>query len=409
MWALTLNPTTDNNKSVSTDTEDKFSNVLSGLNHLTKYYVRSYVTNSIGTYYSNDSEFTTLDIDTDGDGITDSNDNCPNTANPNQEDFDNDGVGDVCDDSDGDGLLDSVDNCPLNPNPIQEDSDGDGVGDYCDDDSLIYVPDDVFERYLEGEFYNNDNYVIVHYTDKIKNLGTVGDIWTGGEYLNFASSQFNGIGVKDLTGIESLINLEEIYLRIESIQSINLSKNVNLKKIRIYSYGYEPGPDLEQITFSPNNSIEILNLYSSLEDYQLNKFNNLLKLSIGGNAKIEALEISNLTNLEYLQVNFFKMDYSQTYKGGLKSAPDFTNNLKIKTLIIQEANFESLNISMLYNLEKADFNTWDLLKLKCIKVNQETYGRIERQPGNWWFGYSGDGSSNPPPSFTTTITTEDCN
>jgi len=36
-------------------------------------------------------------LDTDNDGIPDDQDNCPNTYNPNQEDADGDGLGDVCD------------------------------------------------------------------------------------------------------------------------------------------------------------------------------------------------------------------------------------------------------------------------------------------------------------------------
>ena len=38
-------------------------------------------------------------------------------------------------DSDGDGVTDANDNCPFAPNAGQEDSDGDGLGDACDDDS----------------------------------------------------------------------------------------------------------------------------------------------------------------------------------------------------------------------------------------------------------------------------------
>lgn len=66
--------------------------------------------------------------DSDGDGIPDPQDNCPNNYNPGQEDSDQDGKGDVCD------------NCPHNYNPGQEDADLDGVGDVCDNCPGIYNP-----------------------------------------------------------------------------------------------------------------------------------------------------------------------------------------------------------------------------------------------------------------------------
>ena len=47
--------------------------------------------------------------DTDGDGVPDSIDNCPNTANPNQLDTDGDGIGDACDASEPWGILISGD------------------------------------------------------------------------------------------------------------------------------------------------------------------------------------------------------------------------------------------------------------------------------------------------------------
>lgn len=63
--------------------------------------------------------------------------------------------GEVCD-TDGDGVADSCDNCPEVHNPGQEDSDGDGVGDACDcppeepDTDGDGVPEDVIAGRMTG-------------------------------------------------------------------------------------------------------------------------------------------------------------------------------------------------------------------------------------------------------------------
>ena len=73
--------------------------------------------------------------DTDQDGITDDLDNCPEAANADQLDTDNDGSGDVCDtDDDGDGVSDTEDAFPLDATEWA-DADGDGIGNNADTDN----------------------------------------------------------------------------------------------------------------------------------------------------------------------------------------------------------------------------------------------------------------------------------
>ncbi len=63
--------------------------------------------------------------DADNDGIADTTDNCPMTANPDQLDTDNDGVGNMCD------------NCQADFNPDELDSDNNGKGDACEVDPPV--------------------------------------------------------------------------------------------------------------------------------------------------------------------------------------------------------------------------------------------------------------------------------
>ena len=86
-------------------------------------------------------------VDSDGDGVEDSTDVCPNIANQDQADSDGDEIGDVCD------------ICPLVADAEQTDTDNDGTGDACDDDidnDGVLNNDDAFPL-DETEWADTDN------------------------------------------------------------------------------------------------------------------------------------------------------------------------------------------------------------------------------------------------------------
>lgn len=73
--------------------------------------------------------------DTDGDGYSDYEDNCPSVANPGQENSDGGIYGDACDPNpDDDFWVNQNDNCPNDWNSDQTDLDNDGIGYACDDE-----------------------------------------------------------------------------------------------------------------------------------------------------------------------------------------------------------------------------------------------------------------------------------
>jgi len=74
--------------------------------------------------------------DSDGDGVRDPSDNCPDVANPGQQDSDGDGLGDACNpDADGDGYTVGDGDCADNDayrHPGAADDKPNGIDDDCD-------------------------------------------------------------------------------------------------------------------------------------------------------------------------------------------------------------------------------------------------------------------------------------
>lgn len=153
--------------------------------------------------------------DIDNDGIANNIDNCFQTANPNQEDTDGDGIGDVCDDfndSDNDGIADEVDNCPQIANPNQEDTDGDGFGDVCDTTAPSNKVPCV--NGFAGIYPCNDYDLLLHIPLSTFNASSGNDSWgwtdttTNHEYAIIGLN--NGTAFVDITDTDNPIYLGKL-------------------------------------------------------------------------------------------------------------------------------------------------------------------------------------------------------
>jgi hypothetical protein len=146
--------------------------------------------------------------DTDLDGIPDLCDQCP-ASNPDDSDndgvcddvdiclgfsdaadLDEDGIPDGCDvcpennpdDTDGDGVCGNTDNCPEAANPNQEDVDEDGIGDMCDpvDDSIIpdaAIPDAGIDAEVDAEIIIDASIPDVSVDETGRDVSIISDVF----------------------------------------------------------------------------------------------------------------------------------------------------------------------------------------------------------------------------------------
>ena len=157
-----------------------------------------------------------------------------------------------------------------------------------------YVPDDIFEAYLEangmGNGVPNDDYVT---TANISGVGTL-VVW--------------GYGINDLTGIQDFTALSTLYCFNNNLTTLNLSGNPNLNDLRCYG-----------------NSITSLNVSNNPNLTTFFCYNNMM---------------TSLTGLSNTNVNDLRCS------GNLLTALDVTGLPALFKLFCQNNQLTSLNVAM---------------------------------------------------------------
>ena len=155
--------------------------------------------------------------DTDGDGITDDLDTCSDS--PEGSTVDASGCADSQKDTDGDGVFDDVDNCPLIANSDQEDWNNNGVGDVCGDPKPLFTENITFVENIYPNPADDKLTVIVKPGLEIKDL----------YFLDF-SGKF--IKPKSVSRVQNILDINVSNLN-EGIYILEIVSDKEVDKIKV--------------------------------------------------------------------------------------------------------------------------------------------------------------------------------
>ena len=183
-------------------------------------------------------------------------------------------------------------------------------------------------------FYSKEKWIkniIFSPQNKIKHIAGVS--WGGN--LDLSSLKSLEIFDMECSQIDKIVipkSIKKLNLRLNQISNIDLTNLSNLEELDLVG-----------------------NFISKIDLTNLKKLKNI-KLDLGFLTK--NINFSNNPNLEYIEL-------SGNIPLVLKNRTiDFTNNIKLKTLIIKDNNLETLNLEKNINLEKIDLTNNNLTNLK---------------------------------------------
>ena len=245
---------------------------------------------------------------------------------------------------------------------------------------VTYVPDDVFENYLEthnsldeevaigapnsmGNGIANDNYVLT------KNIEA---ILSGSSYVPILT--LDGLQIADLTGIEGFTAIEQLYLsNNNNITTINLP-NKWLSEVTCENNSQLTSIDLTKSTrieslYLSNNQLTSVDLPQSISLYELYLSNNqLTSLDLTQNVKLYRLDLSNnqLTSLDLTQNTEL---YTISLSNNKLTSIDLTQNTELSTMYL--SNNQLTSIDLTHNTELDELYLSDN-QLTSIDLTQNT-------------------------------------
>ncbi len=226
-----------------------------------------------------------------------------------------------------------------------------------------YVPDDIFETYLEthnasgvsvtvgdetsmGNGISDDNYVTTSAIENVVSLELPYLIPAPGQVIDPATL------ISNLTGLEGFIALVNFDIRFHNIANLDVTENINLETLTCYN------STVANIDVSTNLQLESL-ILSGNEIMTLDITNNtqLIELNIASN-NIEDIDLSNNTLLEEARLNFNQF-----------STIDFSLNPLLKKTFLNGNQLTSVNLKNGNNGIINTFIATGNSNLTCILVD----------------------------------------
>ncbi|WP_028890535.1 cadherin repeat domain-containing protein [Tenacibaculum sp. 47A_GOM-205m] len=206
------------------------------------------------------------------------------------------------------------------------------------EDTVVNIPDANFKQALV-----RNNLINTNRDSEIQ----VSEAEAYSELLNVG-----GKNIGDLTGIEYFTNISALWAFDNKLTSVDLSKNVKLKKLAIY------GNTLKNLDVSKNILLEELLIhYSGIENLNITTCTKLKKL-VGYNNAITSINVANNVELEYIDLS----DNNLT-------SIDVTQNVNLKSLVLRRNSISELDVTKNSLLELLYVRT---NKLTSLNLNNNT-------------------------------------